>query len=469
MCSPNWLGRGTFANIRVPRIARRRNICGILARVFLWRERGEAIIFACMHRSCLLPWVFCLAALSVSASAQKYTPRKITFSGTTANQAELLAVSGLKLGDSLDQTAIQAAAQKLIDTGLFSDVRFSFDGIDLNYALKPAPEMEPVTYANFPWWDEQALNAAVAAKVPLFHGPVPPESAMQQQVAAALTALLAEKGVQATVTALPAKDETMKDAGVQFHIDAPPVEIGVVNFASVSSAWTDPVAAIGKAATGQDFDPATEATLETALRAIYHRQGYLDVGLTNFAHGAPQLADDKVMVPVSATVVEGAQYKLSGLHLSGDVLMTPADFAKSAKIHPGDIANEDLLRGTLATIAGPYRAHGYLRAKIDATPTKDPANHTVDYAINVEPGPVFHMGALSLVNLNDAQRAQVLQYWPLKQGDVYDAVLVPQFLLKYKNQLHSLDGWSAGYKQYEHEDTHVVDLVVTFKPGGALN
>ena len=329
--------------------------------------------------------------------------------------------------------------------------------------------MEPVSYANFPWWDDAALNAAVAAKVPLFHGSVPPESGMQQQVAAALTALLAEKGVQATVTALPAKDAAMKDAGVQFHIDAPPVQIGTVSFAGVSSAWTDPVAAIGKAAAGQDFDPATETTLETALRAIYHRQGYLDVALMNFAHGEPQLANDKVMVPVSATVVEGAQYRLAGLHLSGDVLTKPEEFAKTAKPHPGDVVNEDLLRGTLATIAGPYRAHGYLRARIDATPTKDVANHTVDYAITVEPGPVFHMGELSLVNLNDAQKAQVLQYWPLKPGDVYDAVLVAQFLVKYKNQLHSLDGWSASYRQYEHEDTHVVDLTVTFKQGGPLN
>jgi len=418
------------------------------------------------------PGLVCLliiAGLASSASGQKYIAKKITFSGTTASQAELLAVSGLKPGDALGQAEIQAAAQKLIDTGLFSDVRFSFDGVELNYALKPAATLEPVSYSNFPWWDRAALNAAVAARVPLFHGMAPPESGMQQQVAAALTALLAEKGVQATVTAVPAKDEAMRDAGVEFHIDAPPVQIGGVTFSGASSAWTEPLAAIQKAAVGQDFDPATEATLETAVRAIYHRQGYLDVAMTGFAHGEPQVADGKVMVPVSATIVEGGQYRLAGLHLSGDVLMTPEEFAKAVKIHPGDVVNEDLLRGTLAAIAGPYRAHGYLRAKIDAAPTKDAGNHTVDYAITVQPGPVFHMGELSLVNLNDQQKAQVLQYWPLQPGDVYDAVAVPQFLLRYKNQLHALDGWSASYKAFEHEDSHIVDLVVTFRRGGPLN
>lgn len=423
-----------------------------------------------MNRSRLLSWVVCFAACLVSAGAQKYVPKKIMFAGTTMSQSELLVVSGLKPGDTLGQAEIQAAAQKLIDTGLFTDVKFSFDGVALTYTLKPAEGMEPVSYANFPWWDDKALNAAVAAKVPLFHGSVPPESGMQQQVAAALTALLAEKGVEgATVTAVPAKDESMKDAGIEFHIDAPPVEVGVVNFSGVSSAWTEPVGAIQKAAVGRDFDPATPSTLEAALRAIYHRQGYLDVALTGFAHGEPQVADGKVLVPVSATIVEGGQYRLTGLHLSGDVLMTPEQFAKAAKIHSGDVANEDLLRGTLAMIVGPYKAHGYLRAKIDATPTKDATNHTVDYAITVEPGPVYHMGELSLVNLNEQQKAQVLQYWPLRAGDVYDAVMVPQFLQKYKNQLRLLDGWSAAYKQYEHEDTRIVDLVVTFRQGGPLN
>jgi hypothetical protein len=282
--------------------------------------------------------------------------------------------------------------------------------------------------------------------------------------------LLAEKGVQAaTVTAVPARGEAMKDAGIRFHIDAPPVQLGAVHLAGASSAWTEPVAAIEKAAAGQDLDPANEATLETALRAIYHRQGYLDVVLTGYAHGEPQVADGKVMVPVSATIEEGAQYRLAGLHLSGDSLMTPEEFAKAAKIHPGDIANEDLLRGTLAVVSIPYKQHGYLRAKINATPTKDLTAHIVDYSIAVEAGPVFHMGELSLVSLNDQQKAQVLRYWPLRPGDVYDAVLVPQFLTKYKNQLHALDGWSASYKAYEHEDSHIVDLVVTFRPGGPLN
>ncbi len=415
--------------------------------------------------------LLCLSFLTFTPGlrAQNYTPQKITFSGTPAKPAELLAISGLKPGDPVGQAEIQAGAQKLIDTGMFSDVRFSFDGVDLNYALKPVTTMEPVRYNNFPWWDGVALNAAVAAKVPLFHGAVPPESAMQRAVAQALTALLAEKGVTATVTGMPGQDAATHEVWVEFHIDAPAVQVASVDLEGITAGWIEPVGAIEKAAAGQAFDPATEATLAAALRAVYHRQGFLDEAMTGFAHGAPRVTDGKVLVPVSATVVSGSQYHLLGLHLSGDTLMTPEEFAKRAEIHPGDVANEDQLRRALLSVGLPYRERGYLRAKINATPTVDAANHTVDYAIAVQPGPVFHMGKLSLVNLNEKQTAEVRQCWPLHEGDAYDAVVVPQFLNKYKNQLHSLDGWSASYKAYEHEDTLVVDLVVTFQAGGELH
>jgi outer membrane protein insertion porin family len=410
-----------------------------------------------------------VAVVVLPASAQKFIPKKITFAGTSADQAEMLAVSGLKPGNSITQPDIQAAAQKLLDTGMFSNIQFKFDGEDLTYMLTPETNLAPVRYANFPWWDEAALNAAVAAKVPLFHGTVPPESGMQEAVADALTALLKEKGVEATVTGAPSQDlGTGKTQGIEYHIDAPPVQIGTVTLAGVSDAWATPVAGIEKAAQGQAFDGAAEATLRAALNAIYHRQGYLEMEMNGFARGEPQVTDGKVMVPVRASIMEGVQYRVGTLTLAGDVLMTPADFAKTAKLHSGDVANEDLLRGTLAAVAYPYKAHGYLRAKIDAMPRFEAANRTVNYAVTVEPGPVFHMGELSLVNLNDQQKADVLRLWPMREGDVYDATVATSFLVKNKNNLHSLDGWSGNWKAFEHEDTHIVDLVVTFRLDGTL-
>jgi outer membrane protein insertion porin family len=148
--------------------------------------------------------------------------------------------------------------------------------------------------------------------------------------------------------------------------------------------------------------------------------------------------------------------------------MSADDFAKVAKLHDGDVANEDLLHGTLASVATVYKTHGYLQAKIDAAPKFDAVNHMVTYAITVEPGPVYRMGELSLVGLSAEQRAEVLKYWPMQEGDVYDASVSTEFLLKNKANLKTLAGWSGTWKAYQHDDTDIVDLVVTFGQGGVL-
>ena len=415
--------------------------------------------------------LFCVSAVLTSALiAQKDVPKQIVFSGySSVSQAELLAASGLAAGVPLGQPEIKAAAQKLSDTGLFSDVRFSFDGSELLYTLTPTTGAGPVYYQNFPWWDAKSLTAVVAARVPLFHGSAVPESGLQNQVAAALTALVQEKGVTATVTAMPRKDESGAINGIEFRIDSPPVQIGEVRFSGASGAWTDKLAAIQKAAAGQDYSEGTESTLRQAVNAIYHRQGFLGVSMTHFAYGQPQFLNGKVLVPVSITLQEGPQYFLKGLTLSGDILMTPEDFAKRAKIHANDVANEDLLRQTLAEVAQSYKAKGYLRATINANPVFDRWTHTVNYAVTVTPGPVFHMGKLTLLNLDAEKQALVMKYWTLNQGDAYDATYAPTFLNRNRNNLHAFDALSATYKQYENEETHIVDLVVTFQKGGPLH
>lgn len=414
---------------------------------------------------------FVICVLLVPALfAQKFVPKQITFSGySAASQSALRAASGLKAGESIGQPEMQAAAQRLSDTGLFSDIRFSFNGVELHYTLKPADGALPVSYENFPWWTTAALNEAVAAKVPLFNGSVIPETGLQQQVVDVLTALLQQKGITAKIVGMPADDGAGKLAGVSFRIVNPSVQIGVVTLNGADPDWTALLAAIEKAAAGQDYGAGTKSALDAAINAVYHRKGYLDVALDNFAYGQPQFADGKVTVPVTATIEQGAQYRLSGMHLTGDVLMTPDQFAKVAKIHPGDVVNEDLLRATLANVAWPYKAKGYLHANIAANPVYDRAQHTVDYSITVAPGPVYHMGKLTLVNLTPEDQALVMKYWTLRAGDVFDATYPPTFLNRNKGTLHALDGWSASYKQYANLDTHIVDLVITFRPGGPVN
>jgi outer membrane protein assembly factor BamA len=132
------------------------------------------------------------------------------------------------------------------------------------------------------------------------------------------------------------------------------------------------------------------------------------------------------------------------------------------------VANPDVWKQMREMIAAPYRTHGYIDAKIDAVPVLDRAGHTVDYTITVQSGPVYHMGKLTVANLNDRQKAEVMPYWQMREGDAFNTDLIPKFMADYHKsraeQLQSIRGWAFDAKWSGNKDTHSVDVVLTFTP-----
>ncbi|MCL2661606.1 MAG: hypothetical protein FWD64_13955, partial [Acidobacteriaceae bacterium] len=143
--------------------------------------------------------VLCLSLFSIMLPAQAIMlPAKIIFSGASVyTESELLAFTGLKPGTDSTVAAVQAAAQKLSDTGLFADVHFQSEPRGLVFALKLMPETNllPARFSNLVWWSNEELAKALETRVPLYRGLVPISGNMQDAVIAALTAMLAEKNI----------------------------------------------------------------------------------------------------------------------------------------------------------------------------------------------------------------------------------------------------------------------------------
>jgi len=415
------------------------------------------------------PLVLIFAIFASAAIAQSFSPEKVTFSGSDLSQTELLAFTGLHPGDAVTREQMQAVSDKLTASGLFAGVRFSFDGGELTFLLQPSTTLLPVRYGNFPWWDERALNAAVAAKVPLFHGSLDPSGAMRDQVSAALRSLLAAKGIQAVITTGAAADANSDQAAVLYRIDSPPVVVGPVHIEGYSGVWTQPLDAIEKSVEGQPFDGSSCDKLAALTRAAYGRLGYLGMTMTTPVAGQPRLIGGKVLVPIRFSITaEGGQYRVAGLHLNGDSFMTEAQFLARAPLHQGDVANQELLQQAEDAVLPPYRAHGYLHAKINVDSKLDATNRTVNTTIAVDSGAVYYMGKLRIVNLTDQQEAEILPYWPLHEGDVYNPEPIARFLDDYRKSraplLQTIHNLQVSLKASEDEETHSVDLVLTFPP-----
>ena len=410
----------------------------------------------------------CLLSLSPHAAAQALRVSTITFSGDDTPAADLLAASGLKTG-LLDAAQVKAGAQKLSDTGMFDKVDFQVKAGVLDFKLQPTAERLPDHFENFAWWTDTALNEKVHAMVPLYHGKVAAGSGLDAQVTAALTAIAAEQHVKATVQATPEVDpETRRIAAVRYNILDPLISIGTVTI-SGGAAMQAELSAMAKGAAGQPFYRTTPDVLAQAVRSICDQHGYLDPAPTRVTAQSPVAAGDGFVVPLAMEVAEGQQFRVESIRFAQPAAVHGSEFQKNSTLHPGDVANQELLRRNLLLVSVPYARQGYLHAKVSTDRALDKSAARVTYTVKVEPGDLYHFGKLQLENLSDAQRAELLRVWKMQPGDPFDVSYAKGVLNANARQLHSLDGYSAKYKQVEHLDTHVVDLVMTFTKGGSLH
>lgn len=425
-----------------------------------------------MRFSIVRPALFSLCLLIASTlTAQTFKLPAISFTGASAYpQADLLKVLNLHAGDVATQAELQTAAQRLNDTGLFADIHYQSDPRGLVFTLKPMPasQLVPAHFNNFVWWTPEQLNTALKSRIPLYTGQVPLAGNMQDAITAALKAMVAEKGVTANVVAIPNVPLGGTATAVSFAIDTPQVLIHSLTFAQASPAMQPKLEDAIKHETGQPFDQSeTRSIITDQLSNIYHDAGYLDATLTGLTYPQPAITPDAINLDLTASINEGEPYHVSSLIWAGSELMSAADFNHSAVLKPEDIASQHALKQSLQPLAHAYYTKGFQDAKIQATAAFDHATHHVAYTVHVVPGEQYRFHNIKVLGLSAEQQKEFDSAWKMHPGDFYDVDYLTSFLHKNRD-LKSLLGYSATYKAYSDPNTHLVDLVLTFKQGGVL-
>jgi outer membrane protein assembly factor BamA len=419
--------------------------------------------------------LLCLCLLSSPSrlTAQSVIlPKNILFTGAPAySEAELLTFTGLKPGATSSAAEVQAAAQKLNDTGLFADVHFQSEPRGLVFALKmmPTNNLLPARFPNLVWWSNDELTTALRTRVPLYRGSVPIAGNMQQAIADALTAMLAERSIQAKVSVMPSGAAPgAPPTALSFLIESPEVRVHSVTFASVSPSMQTKLTQVSKDLSGQPFDQyTTDSSISSRVTEVYRNEGYLDAAIQKVARSTPQVTPEAIDLDLTATLREGEPYRISALNWQGSDVMSTTDFNKQSQLHAEDLASQIVLKQDLAILVRAYYSKGYQDAKIQAPATLDSATHHVAYTIRVVPGDQYRIKTITAIGLTDQQRKDFNSAWHMNPGDFYDVTYLTTFLIK-NTSIQSLRGYSANYKALSDPDTHLVDLTITFAKGGTL-
>jgi outer membrane protein assembly factor BamA len=394
----------------------------------------------------------------LTALAQTYTPKTIRIDAPPAvDTAEALRIAALPTNTPLTKQQIEAALQRIADTGLFSDVGYTVNATALVIKLTPSAssQLQPAHFSNFVWWQSAELESFVEAAVPGYHGQLPVAGTLTDQVKAALVTLLHTKGVDATVDA---HENGFSADSVTLSIVSPSIVIGDVQFQNSVPALHPQITTLQHRLHGQDFDIAeTTKTVQESVNDIYRDAGYLDVNTSAPTTSAPHKDLLTYAVDLSSTITPGDIYHVSNLHINAAPPVSQADLAKAANIKPGDVASLAAQRLAHAEMQKLYADQGYLEAKALVTAHQDNAAHTVDYACNFVPGEVYRFASIDTSALALDQQAAFARAFTTAPGAIANAGLRAAI----HQALQSLNlGFPVGLGMVPDPANHTVKIVL---------
>ena len=196
-------------------------------------------------------------------------------------EEQIVALSGLQTGSEVGRDDLQTAADRLVQTGLFANVKYSFqskpEGVAVTFILAEAPRL-PVFYDNFPWFDDSELNDAIHKKLPFYDGKLPLAGSAVDDAANAITALIAAKGVEGTLEHQVLANPIGEGDVQEFHLQGAGLKIASITFGDPALAENKGLRQHLSEISGTEYSRTKiDLFLFEQVRPIYFHRGYLRV------------------------------------------------------------------------------------------------------------------------------------------------------------------------------------------------
>lgn len=404
------------------------------------------------------------------------TLRQITVDGLTKlSQEQFVSLTGLVLNSQVSRNDMQSAADRLVATGLFRDVKYQFhthnDDLSIAFTVQESPRL-PVFFDNIPWFGDSELVAAIRTKLPFYDGSLPEAGNVVDTAAEAVKELIAARNLDVTlqhqVFANPFGDGNVQE----FSIEGAGLSIAKIEFSDPALAENPTVQQHVSELRGKPFSRiAIDVFLAEHVKPIYLKQGLLRVKLGPAQvrlTGDPNLPLP-TQIPVYIPVEPGPVYHFGSVQWSGNNAISSITLNGLLGVKPGAIADGMALEGAWDTISEAYGERGYLEAKVDATPSYDDAAHTISYQVMIQEGQQFRMGSFVLTGISPTGEQKIYASFPLKEGEIFDKAKYEEYLLALEKHSAEIFGElpihydTVGHWLRTDDAKSTVDVLLDFK------
>jgi outer membrane protein assembly factor BamA len=424
--------------------------------------------------------------ISSAASAQKTAPKATKSSPASANklvdvkvtgserytEKEILPASGLQIGQIVGEEDFKGAVQRLGETGLFTDVGYSYSyspaGTKVEFQLADVPEknLVPVRFENFVWFTDAELLAELQRRVPLFRQMLPATGALPDRIAEALRSILQDKHLLDHVDYLrQTQQDGEKLIGIAYSVQDVDIVIHDVDFPGATLDLQPELKAASRRLSGANYARSSMGKVaEVDFLPVCLEHGYLKAQFADpKAHVATQSADE-VNVDVEYPLAPGKVYSTSEVVWKGNAAIPTAQLQPLIHLPAGQPADAVQLGRDLEQIGKLYRDHGYMLAHVAPVPAMDDDKSTVHYELNVAEGDQFKMGELEIVGLDAQETARLQEAWTLAEGQPYNASYPMLFLTKNFRDKGSRVHWKPSVNESVNIKDKTVDVTIRFSP-----
>ncbi len=319
----------------------------------------------------------------------------------------------IKVGDSLTKEKAADAIKALYATGFFKDVRLESENGVLLVIVQERPAIAEISIVGVDEFEPDKLKSGLRqsglAVSRIF------DRALLERAEQTLKQQYISKGryaVKVTTTITPLERNRV---GLNFSIDEGEVaKIRKINIVGNKSFRERELVGLFNLRTPglltwiTSDDQYSKQKLSADLETL--RSHYLDRGYLEFTIDSTQVSvtPDMQDIYITTNIIEGPQYKISGIKLAGDMPVPEEELRELVVIGAGDVFSRKKLTESIKLITDRLGDDGYGFANVNASPEQDKEKREVAFTFFIDPGRRVYVRRITISG-NDRTRDEVIR------------------------------------------------------------
>ena len=407
---------------------------------------------------------YLLSPLVWLAAQPRYPIETIHATGSKLyGEAAIVASSGLKRGDLLDDKRIEAARDALLATGAFTSVSFRYapapsqKGYVLTFEVVELGQLFDYRIERLDV-DEAKLRAFLREREPLFTTRIPGAGNVLARFSAAIAEYLRAQNKPAEVVGRVAVDGP--DTFVMF---SPPGQLpGVATVEFTGNKVLPQIllrTTIHPVAVGSQFrEPRFRELLEIGIRPLYEARGRLRM---RFNKIETKPAESVKGIAVTVGIEEGEVFSFGPVKVTGVPGLEDA-VAKAAGLPEGDVADQQLVAAAEARIQKFMHANGHMAVETVVDRQLNDQDRSCNINFKITPGPKYLFGKLTFQGLDLHGEHEMKRIWTMKSGATYNGEYPELFITRIKEDKLFDDLANARAVAVPNHETLTVDVKLLF-------